>query len=106
MNWRRRFFMLSWSETLGLVLEYMSEKEGCRRKLAGVLQGKGTAEVTITTLGSLDVTLPAAERRRFENDVRMYEIAVHKLGFREVPQVSLPARLERAVIHGVDKHGQ
>lgn len=106
MNWRRRFFMLCWNENLGLVLDYMSEKSDGRRKLGCILQGRGNAEVTITTLGSVAVSVHATERMRFENSIQMYDIAVHRPGFCEVPKISLPSSLERAVLHGVDKHGQ
>lgn len=106
MNWRRRFFTLCFKESLGLVLDYRSEKRDLKKQLGCVIQGPGMSKASIATVGQIAVSLPETEKQSFEEGIRMYDIAVHKKSFHDETTPQLPSQLERAVVSGVDKDGE
>jgi len=105
MNWRRRFFTLAWDESLGLVLNYASEKEDCKQTLGCIIKGKGMAQASIATLEPVAVTLEESDIQNYENSIRTYDIAVHKRSLHDPCDMSVPSELKQIMITGVDQDG-
>jgi len=106
MNWRRRYFTLVWDESLGLVLNYASEKEDCKQTLGCIIQGKeGAFKASLATLQTVDVKLDDRAIQRYENSIRTYDIAVHKRSLHDPCDMSVPTDMKQILVNGVDQDG-
>lgn len=107
MNWRRRYFTLVWDESMGLVLNYASEKEDCKQTLGCIVQGKDPmgAKASLATLQTVDVQLADEDQHGFENSIRTYDIAVHKRSLHDPCDMSVPSVMNQLMVNGVDQDG-
>lgn len=108
LSWRRRFFMISWSEHIGVTLSYFSEKENCKPHLALVLRWKDSeARAQISRCDPIEVSLLEGQGDSFAAGCEQYDLAVHRRKDRRDParEISLPSRLHRLVIDGADDAG-
>lgn len=106
MNWRRRYFTLVWDESLGLVLNYASEKEDCKQTLGCIIQGKGgSCKASLATLQTVDVKLDDTDIQSYENSIRTYDIAVHKRSLHDPCDMSVPTDMKQIMVNGVDQDG-
>lgn len=109
MSWRRRYFMISWAEPVGLVMSYVSEKENCKRHLGCIVRRKGiNSSAAITRMPPIDVTIPDEERLGLIDSCKQYDLAVHRTKFDKeaFDRMGLPTVLHRIAIDGMDHKGK